>query len=252
MDIVIIGTGNAAHILGLKLKAAGHNIVQVYGRNTNRASELAYKLETESTNYWSVINQTADVYLIAVSDVAVADVLKELFLPRRTIVHTAASLSKEVLHEATKNYGVFYPLQSLKKENDNLPDIPIIIDASNHETLNVLRVLASSISEKVIEADDEQRMKLHLAAVLCNNFVNHLYYLTEKYCRQEGLDFKLLLPLIQETAQRIILLSPAAVQTGPAIRSDEDTIQNHLMLLEAHPQLQEIYKVLTQSIKVNK
>ena len=51
MDIVIIGTGNTATILGRKLKAAGHHIVQIYGRDAKAASELAYELDTESTNY---------------------------------------------------------------------------------------------------------------------------------------------------------------------------------------------------------
>ncbi|MGV3658452.1 MAG: NAD(P)-binding domain-containing protein, partial [Chitinophagaceae bacterium] len=44
MEIVLIGTGNTANILGHKLKAAGHHIVQIYGRNEHEASELAYEL----------------------------------------------------------------------------------------------------------------------------------------------------------------------------------------------------------------
>jgi len=55
MNIVIIGTGNAATVLGRKLKRAGHRIVQVFGRDASAASQLAYQLDTESTNYWSVI-----------------------------------------------------------------------------------------------------------------------------------------------------------------------------------------------------
>src|SRR5690242_21497823 len=53
-------------------------------------------------------------------------------------------------------------------------------------------------SDLVVEAGDEQRMKLHLAAVIVNNFVNHLYAMAEMYCKKEGLDFYLLLPLRSE------------------------------------------------------
>ena len=130
MEIVIIGTGNTATILGRKLKAAGHHIIQIYGRNAKAASELAYELDTESTNYWAVVNKDADIYLLAVSDIAVAEIVKELGLPNKTVVHTAASVSKEVLNKA-QHYGVFYPLQSLKKDSLYLPDVPIIIDASD-------------------------------------------------------------------------------------------------------------------------
>src|SRR5215211_5122425 len=129
MDIVIIGTGNTASVLGRKLKTAGHTIVQIFGRNVQEASELAYELDTESTNYWSVVYRAADIYLLAVSDIAIAEIVEKLQLPEKTIVHTAASVSKEVLQGA-KHYGVFYPLQSLKKEIAYLPEIPVIIDAS--------------------------------------------------------------------------------------------------------------------------
>ena len=248
MDIVIIGTGNTATVLGRKLKAAGHTILQVYGRDTSEASRLAYELDTESTNYWNVVSREADLYILAVSDIAITEVLRELQLPGKHIVHTAAAVSKEVLSSATDHYGVFYPLQSLKKETGHLPEIPVIIDASDEATLQQLEVLAASISAQVVEGDDEKRLKLHLAAVFCNNFVNHLYALMADYCEKEQLDFRLLLPLIRETAARVEEMTPAASQTGPALRNDTTTINKHLKLLENHPHLKQFYELFTQSI----
>ena len=248
MEIVIIGTGNTATILGRKLKAAGHVVVQVFGRDTTAASKLAYELNTESTNYWNVVYRNADLYILAVSDIAIKEILEELRLPDKTIVHTAASVSKNILKNAATHFGVFYPLQSLKKESTHLPDIPIIIDASDASTLKELETLAHSISDKVIEADDEQRMKLHLSAVIVNNFVNHLYALAESYCNNEGVDFNLLLPLIKETAERLEYISPSQSQTGPALRNDRDTIEKHLELLKKYPHLKKIYETFTESI----
>ena len=249
MDIVIIGTGNTATVLGKKLKAAGHTILQVYGRDTSDASNLAYELDTESTNYWNIVNRNADIYIIAVSDIAIGEVLKELRLPDKTIVHTAASVSKDVLKDASARFGVFYPLQTLRKETAYLPDIPIIIDASDAATLHELDELAHSISTQVVEAGDEQRQKLHLAAVFCNNFVNHLYALAESYCNSEGLDFELMLPLIRETASRVETLLPSQSQTGPAVRNDAITIERHLQLLHDYPHLRKIYELFTESIR---
>ena len=248
MKIVIIGTGNTATVLGRKLKAAGHEIVQVYGRDTKAASDLAYELDTESTNYWNIVNRGADIYILAVSDIAIEEVLQELQLQGKTIVHTAASVSKNVLQPATRHFGVFYPLQSLKKDIGYIPDIPIVIDASDEPTLKELDILAHSISDKVIEANDEQRLKLHLAAVFCNNFVNHLYVLTEQFCKKEGIDFFMLIPLIKETAARLESISPALSQTGPAIRNDLNTIEKHREVLKQYPQLKKIYDQFTESI----
>jgi hypothetical protein len=95
-------------------------------------------------------------------------------------------------------------------------------------------------------------LKLHLAAVFCNNFVNHIYVLTEDYCKKETIDFKLLLPLIKETAERLEDISPSQSQTGPAIRNDRPTIEKHLALLQNHPQLQKIYSIFTESIYNNR
>jgi predicted short-subunit dehydrogenase-like oxidoreductase (DUF2520 family) len=248
MDIVIIGTGNTATVLGRKLKKVGHNIVQVFGRNTSEASELAYELDTESTNYWNVVNKNADLYILAVSDIAIEEVFRELHLTDKTVVHTAASVSKEVLKQGAEHYGVLYPLQSLKKDISYLPEIPIIIDASDKETLNMLDVLAHTISDRVVEANDETRVKLHLAAVMVNNFTNHLYALVEKYCKEEGLDFFLLQPLIRETVSRLENISPAKSQTGPAIRGDYNTIEKHRELLNKYPQLKKIYELFSESI----
>jgi predicted short-subunit dehydrogenase-like oxidoreductase (DUF2520 family) len=101
----------------------------------------------------------------------------------------------------------------------------------------------------VAEAGDESRLKLHVAAVIVGNFTNHLYALTEEYCRKESLDFKQLLPLIWETASRIKDIPPKQAQTGPALRHDAETIHKHLELLKNHPQLKNIYVLLTESIQ---
>jgi predicted short-subunit dehydrogenase-like oxidoreductase (DUF2520 family) len=249
MNIVIIGTGNTATILGRKLKAAGHRILQVYGRDGAAASALAYELGTVSVSYWNIVDRSADIYLLAVSDVAVSEIREELRLPEGTIVHTAASVPLGALQGAAPHWGVFYPLQSLSKSNPRLPDIPVIVDASDPATLEKLEELGHSISEQVVPAGDAERLRLHLAAVFCNNFVNHIYVLMEDWCRREGLDFALLGPLIRETAERVQYGSPAANQTGPALRNDTVTLDRHRALLREEPRLLALYELMTSSIQ---
>ncbi len=251
MEIVLIGTGNVASILGRKLKLAGHTILQIYGRNAARASALAYDLDSESTNYWSVIRKDADVVLIAVSDAAVHDVAVHLSVPDSVVAHTAASLKPDVLRNCSPHYGVFYPLQSLHKDVIELPEISIVIQASTDRASNVLNELASSISAQNATLTDEQRLKLHVAAVLCNNFTNYLYTLAEDYCKKENLDFRMLFPLIRETAERLYELSPAKTQTGPAIRNDINTIRQHLDLLKKHPEIEKVYRFLSENISTH-
>jgi len=250
MEVVIIGTGNVATILGRKFRSVGHKIVQVVGRNSKAASALAYEWDTVSTNYNSPITRHADIYIVAVSDHAIQAIVENLKLPGKVVAHTAASVPMQVLKHVTQHYGIFYPLQSLRKEMKHLPDIPVFFDAVDETASHKLRSLAASIAgEKVTQSGAEDRAKLHVAAVVVSNFVNHLYKLAEEYCEKEGVDFKQLLPLIEETATRVKDISPEKSQTGPALRHDKETIQKHLDLLKDHPQLRNIYLVMTESIQ---
>lgn len=249
MRIGLIGTGNVATILGRKIKAAGHEIVQVYGRAATHAHQLASELEAAYTTDIDHLDQTAQLYIIAVADAAIPAVAASLPLKDKLVVHTAGSVSKEVLKAASTHYGILYPLQSLRKEMQQLPDIPLLVDANTPEDLTLLQELALGLSARVGVAGDEQRLKLHVAAVMVSNFTNHLYTLAERYCEAEQADFSLLHPLIMQVAARIQYVSPREAQTGPAIRNDTPTIDKHLALLEQHGEMKELYAWFTKSIQ---
>lgn len=249
MRIVIIGTGHVATVLGRTLAAAGHEVVQVYGRAATHARALAADLQTGYTTRMDELDTGADLYLIAVADAAIPAVAASLPVKDKLVVHTAGSVSAAVLQPAGTRYGILYPLQSLRKEMSRLPVIPLLIDAHTEADLALLQALAYSLSPQVQVASDEQRLKLHVAAVMVSNFTNHLYTLAERYCAAEGAPFQLLHPLIREVAERLQYLSPHDAQTGPAIRHDTPTIEKHLELLAPHGEMQELYAWFTKSIQ---
>jgi predicted dinucleotide-binding enzyme len=146
MNIVIIGSGNVAAVLGRKLIAAGHTIVQIISRNASAASELAYEWDTESANYLTLINKNADLYIIAVSDNAIAEIVQDLSLQGKVVAHTAAAVPMDVLKKVSAHYGVLYPLQSLRKEMKRLPDIPFYVAGNDDIARTQLQVLADAIS----------------------------------------------------------------------------------------------------------
>jgi predicted short-subunit dehydrogenase-like oxidoreductase (DUF2520 family) len=154
----------------------------------------------------------------------------------------------QVLQEASENYGVLYPLQSMRKEIKQLPAIPFLTDANNTATKKILNHFAKQLSPQVQQAGDEQRLKFHLNAIFVSNFSNHLYALSEKFCAEEKLDFSLLKPLIKETASRMELYSAAQMQTGPAMRGDTNTLEKHFQLLKNNSSLEKIYRIMTDSI----
>ena len=143
---------------------------------------------------------------------------------------------------------MLYPLQSLSKFADHIPEIPFLVDGNNQEIMHRVLGFAKTLSEKVIEANDTERLNYHVAAVFVSNFTNHLYALAELFCEKERIDFKTLFPLIDETTLRAKSISPFLTQTGPAIRNDVYTLNRHLQALTANPDLKYIYLKLTESI----
>ncbi|TXH20756.1 MAG: DUF2520 domain-containing protein [Chitinophagaceae bacterium] len=250
MNIVIIGSGNVAAVFGRRLVKAGHTIQQIVSRNAATATELAYEWNTESANYFSVIHKDADVYIIAVPDKAIAEVAKDIQLPNdKIIVHTAASVEMNTIAGITQNYGVFYPLQSITSNISEEVQIPIFIEASNDKTKTILESLAISMGALTPQyAGFDKRIKLHLSAVLVNNFTNYLYTLAQDFMEKEGLDFKEMLPIIKNTTDRLSFDSPKNMQTGPAKRQDLETIARHRDILKTHPQLLQVYNFMTDNI----
>jgi predicted short-subunit dehydrogenase-like oxidoreductase (DUF2520 family) len=248
MKVVLIGSGNAATVLGRIMHAKGHDILQVISRNMAHAHALAMEIEAEAVTDFHKIDPRADIILIAVSDEALSTVSHWLHSGKNLIVHTAGSVSREVLKNNSQQYGVLYPLQSLRKENHELPEIPFLIDGNTSEVINFIRSFALTLSSQVSIATDYDRLRLHLAAVTTANFMNHLFTLTESFCHKEGVDFKLLIPLLSETVNRLETHSPAAMQTGPAIRNDRETIHKHISMLSDYPELEKIYEWMTKSI----
>lgn len=249
MRISLIGSGNVAAVLGRKCVQSGHEIVEVCGRNEPDVEVLANMLQAAVCTNFSKIRTDAECYIIAVSDAAIPVVADQVKLDKKLVVHTAGSVSKDVLNISSKNYGVLYPLQSLRKEMDVIPAIPILVDGNTADDRTLIYDIARSLSDQVQLANDEQRLKLHVAAVLVSNFTNHLYALAETYCKKEQVDFKLLLPLIVSIAERLHDFSAISVQTGPAIRNDEPTINRHLELLKDHPEVARFYKLFSESIQ---
>ncbi|MBO9635113.1 MAG: DUF2520 domain-containing protein [Chitinophagaceae bacterium] len=247
--LVIIGTGNVATALALAFGGEAHTIVQVYGRDAAKAAALAKRCNAASISDLAALSTDADLYIMAVSDSAVAPLAASLQLGDKLLVHTAGSVSREVLKNSSSSYGVLYPVQSLRAEMDRVPDLPFLVDANSPEKGAWLQSLALTVSTQVQFATDEQRLRLHVAAVVVSNFTNHLYALAEDYCKKEGTDFRMLLPLISEVANRIQNISPNEVQTGPAIRNDQNTIDRHLALLAPFPELQQLYAIFSASIQ---
>lgn len=252
IKIGIIGSGNVAQNLILEFQKSINNgaeieITSVFSRNNKALSNLLDSSLICSN--WDNLNE-ADLYIIAISDSAIAEVSGEIPFKNKLVVHTSGAVSINAINSKNRK-GVFYPVQTFSK---NIPvdfnTIPICIESEEEKDLILLKKIANLISNSVFEINSKQRKALHVAAVFVNNFTNNLYKIGNDICKVNSIPFEILHPLIKETANKINQLSPEDAQTGPAKRNDLETINSHLDFLSDGNQ-KNIYKILTQSIQNN-
>ena len=245
ISISIVGSGNVAqHLIKVISKTIGLELVQVVVRESQSISNLVSTTKICS-NYNEI--KSADVFIIAVSDDAIAAVSSKLPFQNQLVVHTSGTVSVSDLDSKNRK-GVFYPLQTFSKNKEvDFKTIPICLETQVDSDYKVLEKVAQLLSNKVYKINSEQRKALHISAVFVCNFTNHLYKLGNDICDQNQISFEILKPLIQETANKIEFLSPQEAQTGPAKREDIQTINKHLNFLSDQNQ-KDIYKTLTKSI----
>lgn len=253
MKVTLIGAGNVGYHIGKRLFNKKIKVQQVYSRKQSNAADLAKSIKANPTNDLSKIDSSADIYIIAVKDDAIIEVAAKLAknkrLTKKIIVHTSGSVSSKVLSNYFTNYGVFYPLQTFTKgQHVYFKNIPICVGAKKEKTQKRLLKLGKEISKDVRQITDKERAVLHVAAVVVNNFGNHLFHVGATICAKEGLNFDILKPLIQETAEKLSRKSPYDMQTGPARRGDQQTIKKHTEYLKKFPKYQALYTLLSESI----
>lgn len=227
ISVLIVGNGNVAtHLLQVFKTLDEVSVFQIHSRNIKNVPK-------------------ADVTILAVSDDAIRDVSSKI--TNDFVVHTSGSVAMNQLQNTTRK-GVFYMLQTFSKEKEiDFKEVPFCLESEHETDLKTLNYLSHLLSKKVYHISSEQRKALHVAAVFANNFTNHLYKIANDICNTHHVPFEILHALIEETAQKVKTLQPKDAQTGPAIRNDQQTLKNHLLLLDSHQQ--EIYKILTKSIQ---
>jgi len=243
--IVIIGCGNVAWHLAKQICALKVYEVFVYNHKPNSLlNDFKTKLKCKTALSLNNIITDAEFYFICVGDTFISAAAKKIQSTNGTVIHTSGSIKVDALSHH-KNAGVFYPLQTFSKQDEiNWKETPIIIEAKTTSVKNKLNVFAKQLSNNVSTLNYRSRLKLHLAAVLVNNFTNALYVAANDLIA-ENKKTKLLLPLIKQTVLKLDKLDARAAQTGPAKRKDETVMKKHLKLLSGNAEIKKIYKQMS-------
>jgi predicted short-subunit dehydrogenase-like oxidoreductase (DUF2520 family) len=246
MKFSIVGSGNVAWHFAKMLTQGGHDLLQVYARNGETGMSLADEYGAEYLNDLTGLHSDNDFILLAVNDSSIADVAAQMN-KQLLVVHTSGGSAMDLIPHA--NRGVIWPIQSMIKGNNvEYNRVPFLVEASTAELQTSLLVMMQNISGRVMTATSEQRKKAHVAAVFANNFTNALYTIAEDILESNDLPDDLLLPLMEGHWNNLRQQAADKLQTGPAVRNDQSTIQNHLQQLADQPEQAEVYRLLSEFI----
>lgn len=242
--IVILGSGHVAWQLGRTLKSAGLEIDAVWSRTAENGEALSRALGCPFISDLKSLPKT-DLILVAVKDDAIGTL--DLMHVSATVAHTSGSKGISIIK--AKKRAVFYPLQTIQKNMEmDWRSVPICIEAGSSKLEEEMMELGKKISERVYKVNSEQREQIHVAAVFACNFSNYLFGIAEEILNNSNLPFEILFPLIEKTVENARWQSPMKNQTGPAARKDVNTVEKQIQNLSSHPDWQNIYHAISQSI----
>ena len=256
LKIVFIGAGNVATHLSQAMNESGFLIRQVYSRDIKNAKSLAQKLKLGSamnclyTSDIKSIVKDADIYFFSVPDDVLPAIITGMPPNDGLWIHTAGSVPLHVFRGYTKRYGVIYPLQTFSKQRCiDFSRIPLLIEANSAGDKALLNRIAACLSDKVFNMTSNKRKHLHLAAVFACNFSNHLYTISSDMLKKQRIDWRLLQPLIGETAGKLYAMTPFEAQTGPAVRNDKAIMERHLSMLD-NEHIRQLYAQMSENIQI--
>ncbi len=249
--VTLVGSGNMAHWLVYAMKNAGVKISQIYSRQLSHAETLAEKAGAEAIDDIRDLSPDSDLYIFSVKDDSYENLLRQLPFRLSLAVHTAGSLSMRILESYAESYGILYPYQSVNKDMDFKDVIvPLCVEASNNTVENELLAFARRLTSTVQKLDESQRLVLHRAAIFGCNFTNAMYAIAFDILQEHHIDWQMILPLLQNTTEKVKTMNPHEAQTGPARRGDQNVIHLHLEAIQDE-RIREIYRLMTEYIMIH-
>ncbi len=248
--VVILGSGNVATHLARSFLQADITVQQIYSRNIKNARALADELKVPYTSRLDELSDNVDLYIFAVSDSAIPEILAQTSWNGRFLVHTSGSIPANIFQPFTPVYGVLYPFQTFTRDFPiDLTRVPFFIEASDNTCTMLLKQLANKLTTEIYEVDSQTRLFIHLAGVFANNFTNHMLAIAQKILDEHQLPASILNALVEQTFKKASQIGPYRSQTGPAIRRNTEILHKHIQLLESHPEWQKIYTFVSESIQ---
>jgi predicted short-subunit dehydrogenase-like oxidoreductase (DUF2520 family) len=238
MRLGILGGGRAAWAYGSAWRRIGRPLAGVWLRDESQ-SRIADLLETERRSV-EELAAGSDLLLVAVSDRAIVEVTERIPATPAIVFHASGALT------SLRGGFSLHPLQSLPPvgQPSRLDDALLVFEGNHRE---VAKELAGAIGARFAEVTAETKARYHAGAVFGSNYVALMLELAEELIG------------IGDARDDLVRLAHSAIAnwrsgegrgrfTGPAIRGDRETVEQHIAALEGRPQVARIYTLLAEEL----
>jgi predicted short-subunit dehydrogenase-like oxidoreductase (DUF2520 family) len=255
--IGIIGVGRLGSALARAVVHAGHARVALADSAGARA--VAEELGTAAVVQSAVeLVAAAELVVLAVPDTALRSVVEALpWHSGCAAVHTCGALDLGVLEAASlagASRAVLHPLQSFTRGSGaaSFVGIAIGLETDSPGLLMTLEALTRRLGARPLSLSGVSRPAYHAAAVFASNYVVSLHAAAARAFELAGLSpdqaRAALAPLTLGAAANIADRPLPEALTGPLVRGDVHTVEQHLRALAADPALRALYCALGRQL----
>lgn len=234
MKIAVIGMGRVGVPLAGALDLGGHTVA---------------RFTHAQTNHKPIDLGEFELAFLTIPDQELPSMVKYInHTPAFGVVHCAAQVQN---HELGENVGMFHPLMSFRSgESPTIfSQCPVGVSGST-ELLSKLIEVAKSIGAEPITIDETHKEKYHLAAMFSSVFPYLMLMATLELGRETGLSHeqsqKAFGPLYMQAFDHFKNNRGNEAITGPVSRGDGQTVRRHMDILQSKPELQQVYRQLTE------
>jgi predicted short-subunit dehydrogenase-like oxidoreductase (DUF2520 family) len=251
--LALVGPGRAGTTIALALLEHGWQVVSVAGRAPDTASTTAAVACLGSRpSLVTDAGKGASVVIVATPDRAIESATRNFAAslePGALVIHLAGSRGLDAFVDLQAlrpdvRVGAMHPLQSF-------PTAAIGLERLHGSWAAVagdpqVDEIARTLGLQPFDLPDNERMQYHAAAVVASNHLVALLGQVERLASSCGVPFDAFAPLVQSSVINAFGIGPALALTGPVVRGDLVTVEQHLATLD--PGERDAYRSLAREV----
>jgi len=241
----LVGSGFAANFFAAYLPLLGLKPAHIWSRNSKKAQFFKEKFDLNWVDNLKDVPQPESLVLLCTPDSSIEQISAQLPDFEGLVAHCSGASPLDYLNPKHKHRAVLWPMASLSHV-DSSAVAKVFLSLEDNSDILQSYFLKSNVHFGVHSSSE--RLKLHLAAVLANNFTHHLLYNTAQICEDLNVPLDIFKNLAKQSLNPRTAKEYLDTQTGPARRNDRVTINNHLEILN-NPELKALYEAFNESIK---